>query len=653
MEFRILGPLEVVEDGQPVALGTLKERLVLGVLLLHANEFVSRERLIDDLWGEAPPPTARQAVNVYLSKIRKTLAVAGADPIATASGGYRLRVDTTQLDASRMRLLVAEAQELVAKGELESAAKQLEEALLLWRGPTLAGLQLESRGRDEVALLDELRLTALMDRIDCDLALGRHEHALGELGVLVHEHPLRERLRAQQMLALYRAGRQADALDVYAEARRTLVDDLGIEPSEELQRLQQAILRHDPSLEIPAGTAAVNGVPPTGTAQPSTLTTAEESGKGRTSRRFRPHRWQLALAGLVLLAGSATAAAILSTSATAALRVLPNSLAELNPRTGKPVVVARVGSLPGPIAITPEAIWTADYGSDEVSRYDVQTHKVDTRGVTPGQPFDILFDREGNAWVTNTPANDEPQPKSVVIRLEAGAGGTSSDVLEPSHVQPIWFPLPMAGLEAFGGGRVWVIVGGHGPLRRDNRVAVVNIFTDRASVLHLDESATSVAYGYDTAWIGTYGLHSTPYHDDSRIEAFRAGQTKPKKIFLYRHRANWGPSSIAVGDGAVWALACCDSHSRSQLLKINPMTLRIAARRLDVSALHPSSVAVGAGGVWLVNNHSVIKIDPRTNTIVHRFPLVSGNAGQLCGIAATRRQLWVSSGHFSCDTIGG
>src|SRR5881398_1284657 len=263
VEFRILGPLEVVEDGQQVALGTLKERLVLAVLLLHANEFVSRERLIDDLWGEAPPPTARKAVNVYVSQLRKALGQAGVDPIATASGGYRLHVEPDAVDASRVQLLVASAREHVAQGELQTAAERFKEALSLWRGPTLAGLQLESRGRDEVAQLDELRLTVLMDRIDCDLALGRHEQAVGELQVLVGEHPLRERLRAQLMLALYRADRQAEALDAYKQAREVLVEELGIEPSPALQRLQQGILRHDPSLETASGTAAANGLAPT------------------------------------------------------------------------------------------------------------------------------------------------------------------------------------------------------------------------------------------------------------------------------------------------------------------------------------------------------------------------------------------------------
>jgi DNA-binding NarL/FixJ family response regulator/DNA-binding SARP family transcriptional activator len=260
VEYRILGPLEVVDEGEPVALGRLKERLVLAVLLLHANEFVSRERLIDELWGELPPPTAKKAVNVYVSQLRKALTRNGQDPIATADGGYRLEVGSDELDAAHLRQLLANARERTAAGELEAAAELLSEALALWRGATLAGLLLESHGRDEVAQLDELRLTALMDRIDCDLALGRHEDVLGELQVLVREHPLRERLRAQLMLALYRADRQAEALEAYQQAREVLVEELGIEPSPALQRLQKGILIQDPALELPAGIAAPSGL---------------------------------------------------------------------------------------------------------------------------------------------------------------------------------------------------------------------------------------------------------------------------------------------------------------------------------------------------------------------------------------------------------
>jgi DNA-binding NarL/FixJ family response regulator/DNA-binding SARP family transcriptional activator len=256
VDYRILGPLEVVEGGEPVPLGRPKERLVLAVLLLHANEFVSRERLIDELWGESPPPTAGKAVNVFVSQLRKALTRDGLDPIATADGGYRIGVEADHLDVARMRRVLATARARAAAGELEASADFLREALALWRGPTLAGLLLESRGRDEVAQLDELRLTALMDRIDCDLALGRHEEVLGELHVLVGEHPLLERLRAQLILALYRADRQAEALDAYQQARDVLVKELGIEPSPALQRLQKGILTQDPALELPAGIAA-------------------------------------------------------------------------------------------------------------------------------------------------------------------------------------------------------------------------------------------------------------------------------------------------------------------------------------------------------------------------------------------------------------
>jgi DNA-binding NarL/FixJ family response regulator/DNA-binding SARP family transcriptional activator len=258
VEYRILGPLEVVEGGEPVPLGRPKERLVLAVLLLSANEFVSRERLIDELWGQSPPPTAGKAVNVFVSQLRKALTRDGLDPIATADGGYRIEVEPDHLDVAGMRRLLATARERAAAGEPEAAADFLREALGLWRGPTLAGLLLESRGRDEVAQLEELRLTALMDRIDCDLALGRHEDVLGELHVLVGEHPLLERLRAQLILALYRAGRQAEALEAYQQAREVLVEDLGIEPGPALQRLQKGILKQDPVLELPAGIAAAS-----------------------------------------------------------------------------------------------------------------------------------------------------------------------------------------------------------------------------------------------------------------------------------------------------------------------------------------------------------------------------------------------------------
>jgi DNA-binding SARP family transcriptional activator/DNA-binding beta-propeller fold protein YncE len=634
VEFRILGPLEVVEDGNPVSLGTLKERLVLGVLLLHANEFVSRERLIDELWGAAPPPTARKAVNVYVSKLRKSLTRDGRDPIATADGGYRLQVEPDTVDANRARLLVATAREHIAQGELELAAQRFREALSLWRGPPLAGLQLESRGRDEVAQLDELRLAVLMDRIDCDLALGRQEEVLGELNVLVGEHPLRERLRAQQMLALYRAERQAEALEAYGEARRALVDDLGIEPSEALQRLQQAILRHDASLETAEGTAAVNGLDPVTGGLPPTQGPNAEVDEDRSPRRFRPRRWRFALAGVVLLAASAVTAAVLSDSAGGAPRIVPNSLVQLDPRTGKPILVKQVGVEPEPIAITPTAIWSVD--DNEVSRLDLHTHNVDTSPVTShsGSPFDISFDEEGNAWVTSSSESPYPPPvNAFVTEVSRGSGVTSPGVIDPGKgpLQPVALPLKMAGNEAIGAHRLWVIAGPHGPLPHDNRLAVLNLQTLELTNLSLDEHATAIAYGDDTVWVGTYGGGAP---DDSRLEGIRAGQSEPLRTVLEKHGADWGPLSIAVGDGAVWVV----TYSSRQLFKINPITGQIE-HRLDLSAEQAGSVAVGASAVWATGAHSVTKINPRTDRIIHTYPI---GVGFTCGIAATATTLWLA-----------
>jgi DNA-binding SARP family transcriptional activator len=650
VEFRILGPLEVVEDGNPIALGTLKERLVLGVLLLHANEFVSRERLIDDLWGEAPPPTARKAVNVYVSKLRKALSVAGADPITTASGGYRLQIAPERLDASRMRVLVAEAQELVANGEREKAAECFREALSLWRGPTLAGLQLESRGRDEVAALDQLRLTALMDRIDCDLALARHEQALAELGVLVREHPLRERLRAQQMLALYRADRQAEALEAYAEARQTLVDDLGIEPSEALQRLQQAILRHDPSLETPAGTAAVNGIPPTEAALPPRRTHTA-AAEGPTRRQFRPRRWQLALGGLVILAGSAVAAAVLSSSASSSSpRVVPNSLVRINPRSGKIVSVTRIGVEPQAIAVSPRAIWTVDNDRNtenwglSLSRYDLRTHNVQRLSTPPAQPsapvqpFDVVAGAGDKIWVSSFASN--------VTRLAFGVGRTSA-ALNSFHASVIPVPYPGAGALALGPGYLWVIPGPITTPGADDRVWLVDRSLDK--VVHswrLGHETTSIAFGDGAAWITTYSSLGRPVQGASWLSALSPAASRPHSYFLENGATGAGP--VAVGEGKVWVLISCatcripDNH---KLLEFDPKARRVV-HEFRLGLRKPNALAVGAGYAWLTNqvDASVTQLDPKTGRILRTIPVGESRTARTCGIAASRDAVWVIVG---------
>lgn len=243
MDFRLLGPLEVTEHARSLALGGTKQRSLLAVLLLNVNELVSSDRLIDELWGDAPPPTAAKSIQVHVSKLRKQL---GEGRLATRPPGYVLHVDPTELDLVLFERLVGEAR----TSDPGAAAQTLRQALALWRGPALADLAYEPFAQTEIVRLEELRLSALELRIDADLAGGRHTELVGELEALVAEHPLRERLLCQLMLALYRSARQAEALDAYREARGNLSQELGLEPSEELKQLEQAILRHDPALDV-------------------------------------------------------------------------------------------------------------------------------------------------------------------------------------------------------------------------------------------------------------------------------------------------------------------------------------------------------------------------------------------------------------------
>jgi DNA-binding SARP family transcriptional activator len=252
MEFRILGPFEVYTAGQAVPLGGAKQRALLAVLLLSANHVVSVDRLIDELWGEQPPATAAHTIQVYVSQLRKVLEA--PEVLVTRSPGYLLRVESDELDLHRFERMLEEGRRALGEGDAETAAARLREALSLWRGDALADFSFEPFAQAAISRLDELRLAAVEDRIEADLALGRHADVIGELSTLIGAHPLRERPRAQSMLALYRSGRQAEALQAYQEARGVLVDELGIDPSPALQELEMAILNQDGSLALePAG----------------------------------------------------------------------------------------------------------------------------------------------------------------------------------------------------------------------------------------------------------------------------------------------------------------------------------------------------------------------------------------------------------------
>ena len=283
MEFRLLGPLEALSDGRPLPIGGQKQRGVLALLLLHANEVVSTDRLIDEVWGARPPKSVDASLQNCISHLRN---VVGREAIETRPPGYRLNVDPERVDALRFERALDAARTL----DPPERAAALREALALWRGPPLADVEFEGFGGTEIARIEELRLTALEERIDAELALGRHDAILGEIEALATRYPVRERLRRQQMLALYRAGRQRDALRVYQEARLELVEEFGLAPSEELRALERMIIAHDPALDLDAGDRrrrrTVSG------ATRSSRCSSSSTSRTRAFARSRPPPWR-------------------------------------------------------------------------------------------------------------------------------------------------------------------------------------------------------------------------------------------------------------------------------------------------------------------------------------------------------------------------
>jgi class 3 adenylate cyclase/tetratricopeptide (TPR) repeat protein len=281
VRYRILGPLQVEGGADHPALRRHKPRALLALLLLHANEVVSTDTLLDGIWGESPPPRAIGSLQNNISHLRKVL---GEDTLVTRPPGYLLRVEPDELDAALFERLVADA----ARCAPPEQAERLRSALALWRGPAYANFTFEPFAQNEIRRLEELRLSALEERIAADLALGRHVELVGELETLVAAQPLRERLRGQLMSALYRTSRQADALDVYRDGRRLLREELGLEPSEELRRLERAILEQDANLEAPGATPPP--APPTAPAVRKVVTVlfADVAGHTRLAATLDP-----------------------------------------------------------------------------------------------------------------------------------------------------------------------------------------------------------------------------------------------------------------------------------------------------------------------------------------------------------------------------
>ena len=554
IEFRVLGSLEVVNQDGPLALGGPQQRALLAILFLHRGEPVSADRLIDEIWGEQPPASAHKIVQGYVSNLRKAL---GDGLLVTERRGYALKVEPGRLDVNRFETLVAQGREALEQGDASTAAAVLREALGVWRGMPLADFAYESFAQAEIARLEESRLAALEERIDADLASGEHARLVGELEALVREHPLRDRLRGQLMLALYGSGRQADALQAYQDARRELLDELGLEPGRALQDLERAILAQDPALDSPG--------PPT----PRNLPAAARS------------KWRggalIAAAGALLLAAIAAVAVNLASSGASTIRVAPNSVAAIDIHSDRVTDQVAVGARPGPIAYGSGSLWVANLDDQSVSRVDPKTLSTLRAIPVGGPPTGIAF-AAGRAWVVfSDPTKTFVTARSLdpqfdefgrPVRIGNVAPGTAAAAA--ANRDTLWV-APLSGeltqLDP-GTGRI---------IRRVNP----------------NSGPTGIAIGSGAVWM-------TDSEAGNVIRVDPTGLLNPIPV-------GHGPSGIAVGDGGVWVADTGDDA----IVRIDPATRAVT---MTIPVGHsPAGVAIGAGSVWVANSGdgTVTRIDPR------------------------------------------
>ena len=556
---------------------------MLALLLLGANQPVSADRLIDGLWGERPPATAREMVRIYVARLRKRLdGDATAKLITTSPSGYVLHADDDALDLARFERLRADGLRARETGDPAAAVDKLRAALALWRGPPLADVELSTSAQGEVTRLEDLRTATFEERIDAELELGRAADVVQELEALVRQHPYRERLRARLTLALYRAGRQADALAVYRDARQTLAE-LGLEPTPELRRLEQAVLRHDATLAPPAPARAAPPAPD-------------------RPRRRRRHL-VVVLAGLACAAAAATVATVLARDGPQpGVRPQLDSVAKIDPSKGRVIDQVRLlGGIPGAMAIEGSHLWVVNGVERTISEFDTRRlARMRTIGLA-AVPYRIAA-VPGTLWLGNG-------FDGTISRLDARSGVVSAP----------FRPTPsstgrLALVPAFGS--LWIGSQDNSVIRVDDRTNTVEA-TIRGVVAPLDLAATSQSVWALQAYT-PIALRIDP--ETNTI----AGRTR------LRGRA----TALAADARSVWVLM----QDPARLARVDAKTGRLVAT--VHAGANPSDVAVAFGRVWVLSAErgTVTEIDPRDNRVGRVIEVTRPLGGLSVGAGA----VWVS-----------
>ena len=609
LQFKLLGPLEASRDGVRIDLGPRKQRAVLALLLLNANRVLPTERLIDDLWGDSPPETARSALQVYVAGLRKALGSDGA-ALRTHPPGYVLDLEAGVLDLDRFVELRAEARSC---DDNERRAALLHEALALWRDTPLAELRTEPFSTAAAAQLEELRLSALEERIDADLAIGHRDALVPELEALVAQHPYRERLRGQLMLALYRSGRQAEALEAYQAGRRVLNEDLGLKPGKDLRELETAILRQDD--ELAANSRVSMHQPAVDEHEPRPVTVlfpreaaTDVATPAVSRRRFSRGRSRRAL----LLVAVAVAAVVAATavwtlgirSEPAPITALPNQVAVIDATTGSVVDAVDVGIRPGPVTVGAGSVWIGNLDDKTLTRIDPATRRLVETVPLGATPTAIAFG-EGAVWAAHGLTGR-------VSRVDPRFGSVTSAAVTGRSLY-----YPSAGIAA-GAGSVWAVFG-------DSTLARLAPSSGRRLGSALVGAGPAGVIVHDGAiWVSNTGDATVQRFDP---DTFEQG---PVQIPVSVGR---GSAGIAASKGAVWiASTGDDTVTRIDTDSRSVVTIPVGDE--------PNAVAVGADSVWVANAAAgaVSKIDPAKKEVVGTIEV----GGAPSGIAVADGFVWVT-----------
>jgi DNA-binding SARP family transcriptional activator len=607
VEFRVLGTLGAGESDSG-GLGGRKQRTLLAYLLLHRNEAIPREILIDALWPDDPPATAAHALDVYVSRLRKAL---GRDGLLEARGGsIRLNVSDEAVDAARFEQLVVDARRAEAPSTRLAA---FEQALALWRGRALADLLDEPSLRPERERLEEERLVAVEERLEAMLALGRHDEAIGALQALASEHPLRERPRRLLMLALYRAGRQSESLEVYRSYRRLLSEELGLEPSGDLRELEAAVLRHDQKLAVPAPTEAV-GAPPT---------TPAPTPRVRSRRRR-----VVTIAVVVAVAGATFAALALSGGGGAGptLTVPGLSAAAIDPATGRVVDVVHLPGPPDAVLAVGRSIWVSSWVDRTLTRIDDRSGKVLGTYGLPSHPLALAYGA-GRIWI----ASGDQRHSLTAVNARTGAPIFSMPLHQPNlgvFRSQGWGANGIA----FASKSVWVTVGLSGLLRVSPGGRV-----EHALVAGPDATAVVAAAG--SIWAAVRGPAQLVEIDPSSNSVtthvhvgVMGGSGEPEGPV---------PCTLAGSGQTVWVAANGEGVSTTSGIWRIDTVRHIVAGVVHLGG-NPCGVSFGHGKLWVSNPSSdeVAEIDPLTDQPLRRIDLDSSPDA----VAVAPQHVWVVTG---------